>query len=89
MIQNFIKDPSARKDYEFDWTDWLNGDTISVSAWTVPSGLANYSDTHDSTSTTIWLAGGIAGTDYLVVNQITTTGGRIDQRTLKIQVREQ
>jgi hypothetical protein len=88
-IQNFVKDPSARKDYGFDWTAWLAGDTISASAWTLPTGVAQYSASNTTTGTTVWLTGGTHGADYTVTNQITTAGGRIEQRSLKIQVREQ
>lgn len=88
-IQVFNKDPDARKDYGFDWTDWLDGDTISASSWTVPSGITNYSESNTTTGTTIWLSGGTQGEDYIVTNQITTAGGVIEQRSLKIQVRNQ
>lgn len=89
MIQNFVKDPSAKKDYGFDWTDWLAGDTISASSWTVSTGITNYATSNTDTAATVWLTGGTHGQDYLVTNQITTAGGRIEQKSLKIQVREQ
>jgi len=88
-IEVFLKDPSDRTDYGFDWTDWLAGDTISASAWTLPTGLTDYSDSNTTTSTTIWITGGTHGTDYLITNQITTAGARIKQRSIKIMVREQ
>lgn len=87
-IQTFTKDPSARKDYGFDWSEWLDTDTILASTWTLDDGITQYATSNTTTSTTIWLTSGTAGTDYMVVNQITTTGGRIDQRSLKIMVRE-
>lgn len=37
---------------------------------------------------TIWLKGGVAGEDYEVTNRITTSQGRIDDRTVLIPVRE-
>lgn len=89
MSNSFVKDPGARKDYAVDWSDWLDGDTISASAWTPPSGITQYSASNTPTAATIWLSGGTAGEEYAVVNQITTAGGRIDQRTIKIVVREQ
>jgi hypothetical protein len=54
----------------------------------VPSGITQYSTSNTTTTATIWLSGGTAGQDYEIVCQITTAGGRIDQRTVKIQVRE-
>lgn len=89
MSNVFVKDPSARKDYQVDWSAWLDSDTISAVAWTVPSGITNYSTSNTTTVATIWLVGGTANADYEVVCQITTAGGRIEQRTIKIQVREQ
>lgn len=89
MTDSFVKDPSDRLDYQIDWTAWLDGDTISASAWTVPSGLTQYSAANSTTVATIWLTGGTAGSEYLVTNQITTAGGRIKQRGLRIIVREQ
>lgn len=89
MTQQFVKDPGARKPYTIDWSDWLDGDTISASTWTLDTGITNYTSSNTTTAATIWLTGGTHGTDYNVVNQITTAGGLIEQRTLKIQVREQ
>jgi len=89
MSNTFVKDPGARKDYQVDWSAWLGDDTISAVTWTVPNGLTNYATSNTDTVATIWLSGGTANTDYEVVCQITTTGGRIDQRTFKLQVREQ
>lgn len=88
-IQAFVRDPSARKDYGFDWTPWLNGDPIATSTWILPTGITSYAESNTTTATTIWLTSGSAGSDYLITNQIITTGGRIDQRSIKIMVREQ
>jgi hypothetical protein len=51
-----LKDPQAVLDYGFDWSKWLGTDTISTSTWTVPVGITKDSDTHDTTTTTIWLS---------------------------------
>ena len=89
MTATFIKDPSARKDYAIDWTEWLDGDTIDTVEWTVPDGITEYATSNTTTVATIWLTGGTAGKEYAVVCQITTDGGRIDQRTITIRVKEQ
>jgi len=88
-IEAFVKDPSDQMDYGFDWSDWLGSDTITASAWTVPTGITNFSTSNTTTTSTIWLTGGTHQTDYLITNQITTAGGRIKQRSFKIMVREQ
>jgi hypothetical protein len=88
MPSSFMKDPDAKLDYKIDWSDWLDGDTISASTWTVPAGLTKVSDTFSNTTATIWLSGGTAGLHYEVTNRITTGAGRIDDRTLSFRIRE-
>lgn len=83
---SYIKDPAATLDYGLDWSAWLEGDTIATSTWTIPAGLTTADDSNDTTTTTVWLGGGIAGTTYRVTNQITTAGGRTDERTIRITV---
>lgn len=89
-LRAWTKDPDAKLDYTIDWGPYLGTDTISASVWTVPAGItqASPAPSNTTTKTTIWLSGGSDGEDYLVANKITTTGGRIDERTLFIQVRQ-
>lgn len=90
MADSFIKDPGERQDYVIDWDDeyLAVGETISSSSWSVPSGLTNYSTSNSTTTATIWLSGGTHGQEYLVTNQVTTSAGRIAERSIKILVRE-
>jgi hypothetical protein len=80
-------------------TGVLQSATISTSNWTLDSGI-----TEDSTSLAsftvkgvtfaintvarITLSGGTAGTDYDVVNRITTSDGRTLDHTITIMCRE-
>lgn len=82
----FTKDPSEILDYSVDWGQWLGDDTILSSSWVLPSGIANNGDVYSSTTATIWLSGGTAGTTYSIQNLITTTTGRTTKRTFKINV---
>ena len=87
------KDPDAVTDYKFDWSRWLaettsSSDTISSSSWTADTGLTIDSDANDTTSATVWVSGGTAGTAYRLTNQIVTTGGRTEDRTLTVVCRE-
>ncbi|HEX9972287.1 MAG TPA: hypothetical protein VGD14_09470 [bacterium] len=84
----FLKDPNAVLDYSIDWSDWLDTDTISVSTWTVPSGITKDSDSTTTTKTTVVLSGGTAGTSYSLVNHIVTAGGLADDRTIIIKCDE-
>ena len=88
--KSFIKDPDATLDYAFDWiTHWLQDDeTIDSYTVTVASGLTKNIDSEDSGIVTAWLSGGTAGETYEVACKIVTNLGRIDERTIKIMVRE-
>lgn len=87
-MATFTKDPNAVLDYVWDWSAWLGEDTADSFEWIVPDGITKDSDTSDDTTATIWLSGGTAGTAYRVTNRITTAGGRTDDRTHTIVVRE-
>lgn len=80
----YDKDPNAVLDYTVDWRTWLGDDQILTSSWTLPVGVANAGATFSSTTATIWITGGIAGTSYAIYNQITTGNGRTDKRTIRI-----
>ncbi len=84
----FTKDPNAVLDYTWDWEDWLDSDTISSSSVTVQTGLTADSDTNTTTTATVWLSSGTLGEDYEVTNRIVTAGGRTEDRTIIIMVRE-
>lgn len=85
----FTKDPDAKLDYAVDWSAWLeDGDTITASTWIVPEGLTASGQTVEGEKTVVWLAGGTAGQSYKVTNRVTTSAGRIDDRTLQVTVRE-
>jgi hypothetical protein len=83
------KDPAAEKDYSVDWTAWLAGDTITTHTVTVQTGLTKLSDLRNGAVVTIWLAGGSLGRTYKVVVHVETAGGRKDDRTLEIVVKDQ
>ena len=82
-----IKDPEAVLDYSIDWSDWLGADVISVSTWTVPSGITKDSDSSTATVAIIWLSGGSANTDYTLTNKIVTTAGRTALRSIVVSVK--
>ena len=69
------------------WSEWLGeSEIISTSQWTVETGLTKDSDSKTDSTTTIWLSGGTAGTEYTVTNSIVTNGGREDDRSFIIKV---
>jgi hypothetical protein len=89
-VATYIKDPDATLDYEIDWTDWLNGDTISSMSYTADSGITVETAmcTETTTSSFLWVSGGTVGESYEVVCRVTTAAGRIDDRTLKFKIKQ-
>ena len=89
MAEEFIKDPDAVLDYQFNWASWLpSGDTIASVTVTADTGLVVDSSTSTSDTVTAWLSGGTAGVNYRVTCRIVTSGGRLDDRTATIKVRQ-
>lgn len=87
-MTQYDKDPDAILDYAINWETWLDGDTISASAWSAAADITIDSDSHTDTVATVWLSGGTAGNTYTVTNHITTAGGREDERSIRIRVLE-
>jgi hypothetical protein len=88
--QTPIKDPNAVLDYVVDWAPWLadsGSDTITAVVWTA-TGLTITSSSFTTTDATVRLSGGTSGTLYTVSCRITTAGGRIDERSFKLRVRD-
>jgi hypothetical protein len=89
------KDPQAVLDYTFDWSDWLEvGDTITAQTVTVHDGpdsvlVKNSSSiTGSSDQVSCWLSGGTVGAKYTVTAHITTAGGRQDDRSFYVKIKE-
>ena len=90
LVETYLKDPDEKLDYGFDWSNALGTDTISASAWVVPTGITESSSpapSFDDTTTTIWLEGGTANQDYTIINRITTAGLRIFEASFRVSVR--
>lgn len=79
MPKRFLIDADATLDYVFDWTTWLNGDTISSYTITA-SGITVDSDSNTDTAVTVWLSGASEGAT--VKCDVVTAAGRSDDRTM-------
>ena len=91
MSDSYIKDPSARLRYTWDWTPWLAdvSDTIESATVTVPVGLtAVEAPVVSDTMVTQRVEGGDLDGAYRMVCQITTVGGLIDQRHIDLTIAE-
>lgn len=81
------QDSNENLDYMIDWSLWLQGDTITASAWLIsPSGLTEGTKDKTTTTTTIWLSGGIPGTQYRLVNRISTAASRIKEQEVIVWI---
>lgn len=88
-ITLYTKDPDAVLDYVFDWSSFLGADTITSVSWGIPAGITSVTTSNTTTTATIWLSGGTLNTRYAIRNRIITTGGRTNDRTIYIKVRDQ
>lgn len=90
------KDPDDILDYSLDWSEQMEIDTDTISAYEViiEQGTVEVDDSlghgtsFDDTSTLVWLTGGTAGEECLVVNRITTAEGRQYDHTRKLRIKE-
>ena len=83
---SFVKDPGATLDYTWDWSSWLSGGDVLSSVSFLAPGLSVVSFSNTGSSATVFLSGGTSGVSYPVSCQVTTVGGRVDERTVLVQV---
>lgn len=100
MSVKFIHDPDAVLDYTLDWSKWLVSDDFLVHATFTPDPILNVLSVNiaDSIETprtnvcaTVWLSvnsGYQLNVLYPVICHITSDGGRQDDRTFYILLRE-
>ena len=91
VLARFTKDPQAKLDYSIDWSAWLvSGDPIASVSWAATGVTVSVSPAPSRSGgvTTVWLEGGTAGDDARVACTITTTSGRIDERTIMLRLRD-
>lgn len=88
-----VKDPDAKLPFAVDWSAWLTneGDTAATVTWIAADGIVQETSPAPALAdgvATAWFSGGTDGQDYKVTCRLTTTGGRIDDRTVTIKVRQ-
>lgn len=87
----FLKDPGARLDYRFDWSERLAGGiAIVASEWAVaPSGTGGpviESSAIEGAETIVWLSGGRVGQVHALRNRVSFSDGQVDERSLIIRM---
>lgn len=98
------KDKDETLDYSLDWSRALEGgETIQAVSWFVVDeadakaplglgvtvdGLRNFTQSNTTTVATIYLQGGVDNQEYKLFCSVTTTAGRVKERSVKIRIRE-
>lgn len=79
---------TSRLDYSFDFSKWLLAieDTIDTFSVTAADGITIDTTNQSGGIVTSFVEGGTPGTTYLITCEITTEQGRIDSRSINIQV---
>lgn len=86
-----IKDPAAVLDHGMDWSDWLDeGETITGTPTVVssPAGLTIGTVTHANGIVSWRVSGGTLGQDYIATCRVTTSAGRVEERSVRYRVRD-
>jgi hypothetical protein len=90
-MMGFIQDPDSTLDYKWDWSDWLEqGETITVQSVVAEAGISVDSSAiaDAGLSVTAWISGGTDKQSYVATCEITTSAGRVDQRSIRIKILE-
>jgi hypothetical protein len=103
MLSWPAKDPDEVLEFDIAWTvrlysktelDRYNAgetvvpsDTIVTSVFTLPTGIVSPQASNSTTATKVWLTGGTEGQTYLILNRITTAGGRTMDQTVKLKIK--
>lgn len=79
------KDPSSTIDYGVDWSGYISqGEIITDSEWQYGSGITGTIESNNDSETRVMLTGGVSGSLYTLTNRITTSAGRVDERSMYI-----
>lgn len=82
----YAQDPDATLDYTWSWAEWLDpGETISTFSFTAPAGVTLSDTMLDGATTVAWVHSTVLG-EIPVTCHITTSAGRVDDRTIYIIV---
>ncbi len=91
------KDPDALLDYLWDWSTYLGDDTITDAVFYVndnpettvdPDYVAIEDSSFTDTTATVWLSGGVVNIKSVITCHIVTAGGREDDRSLYLTIKE-
>lgn len=86
-----LKDPASSLDYMVDWgAIYLGDDVLIESDWSIvpveTGGVTIDGSAFDGSSATVKVSGGRIGKLYRLLNQVTTSVGREDSRSILLRV---
>ena len=83
------RDPDSVLDWAWDWSAWLaEGEQITEATVIADDGLTVSDPIRDGAVVTVWVSGGEAGQTYRMTCRVTTSQGRIDDRSIWLTTRE-
>lgn len=91
LVGAYEKDPDAIEAYVVDWTDRLEGATLTDSTWVLPPAsalsLVSGSAAVEASGTGVRVSGGTPGVAERVTNRVTFSDGRVLDAELDIYTR--
>lgn len=102
-MQILFKDPDATKDFHVEWQGgFADGDYVETSTWVAPDGITATEPSlfvgYDRVESgklrpvqraTVFLAGGVMGSSYIITNRVTTVRGRTMDQSFELRIREE
>lgn len=88
QTRNLIKSAVSVVDIGINWSAWLSGDTIVASEWSTDPAITISRQQMTNTTTSCYIAGGVAGKTYKVFNKITTDNDLIESRFITISIED-
>lgn len=89
VFKDHKKDPDATLDWIFDWNDWLSEfETITSVQFFLDPGISIdpvKGFNHTQKTATVWLTGGTESQVYRITCRITSSDGRIDDRSFTLR----
>ena len=85
-----FKDPNSVEVHGMDWSDWLQeGDGISTQEVFADSDALIIDQVSEAAGVVSWrVQGGLDDGDYIVTCRITTNSGLLDDRSIRVPVRQ-
>jgi hypothetical protein len=89
-MKTYLHNPDSKLWYKINWIDWLEGLTITVSVWKIPTGVTKISDSLTTTETAIEVSTPSATTGQLftLTNHVTLSNGEEEERSFILKIRK-